>query len=286
MGSMVTDVGGGRAGESALRPARDPPPAGTVLWTAGVERRRWRRPSPAATGAKRDGQGRIGRAGSSPSRPPRGLRAGDVIEPGQAPRVCRGRRAGSGQLRRASIRVRASRAPGSVPTKPFRYRDLGSAAYLSRGRAVVSVGRVHLSGFLAWVIWLFIHIGFLTGFRNRLGALVSWWPAFVRDVRRQRIYTTEQVGLVHSSYDVLPPSTAGTALPGGTTGAELPGAGAKPTAAAPETVTGVRPAAPSALRPRRRAPRTGGSRWMERVMRRVGRCSCPSARIPAAGKSR
>ena len=125
-----------------------------------------------------------------------------------------------------------------MPTKPFRYRDLGSAAYLSRGRAVVSVGRVHLSGFLAWVVWLFIHIGFLTGFRNRLGALVSWWPAFVRDVRRERTYTTEQVGLVHSTYDVLPPATAGTALPGSTTGAELPGAVAKPTAAAPETVTG------------------------------------------------
>ena len=95
---------------------------------------------------------------------------------------------------------------GKMPTKPFRYHDLGSAAYLSRGRAVVSVGRVHLSGFLAWVIWLFIHISFLTGFRNRLGALVSWWPAFVRDVRRERTYTTEQVGLIHSAYDALPRS--------------------------------------------------------------------------------
>jgi len=126
---------------------------------------------------------------------------------------------------------------GKMPTKPFRYRDLGSAAYLSRGRAVVSVGRVHLSGFLAWVIWLFIHISFLTGFRNRLGALVSWWPAFVRDVRRERTYTTEQVGLVHSAYDVLPTSTAGGALPGSTTGAELPDAGAKPSA------TGTAPSA-------------------------------------------
>ena len=116
-----------------------------------------------------------------------------------------------------------------MPTKPFRYRDLGSAAYLSRGRAVVSVGRVHLSGFLAWVVWLFIHIGFLTGFRNRLGALVSWWPAFVRDVRRERTYTTEQVGLVRSTYDVLPPSPLArrflVARP-----VQLPGA-AKPSAA-------------------------------------------------------
>ena len=102
------------------------------------------------------------------------------------------------------------------------------AAYLSRGRAVVSVRNVHLSGFAAWVVWLFIHIGFLTGFRNRLGALVSWWPAFVRDLRRERTYTTEEVGLVHSAYDVLPPSIAGTALPSGTTGAELPGTATEP----------------------------------------------------------
>jgi hypothetical protein len=87
---------------------------------------------------------------------------------------------------------------------------------------------VHLSGFPAWVVWLFIHIGFLTGIRNRLGALVSWWPAFVRDVRRERTYTTERVGLIGSAYDELPPSATGTALPGSTTGAELPTASAEP----------------------------------------------------------
>jgi NADH:ubiquinone reductase (H+-translocating) len=87
---------------------------------------------------------------------------------------------------------------------------------------------LHLSGFLAWVVWLFTHVGFLTGFRNRLGALVSWWPAFVRDVRRERTYTTDQVGWIHSAYDVLPPPDAGSALPGSTTGAELPRAGTEP----------------------------------------------------------
>jgi NADH:ubiquinone reductase (H+-translocating) len=117
---------------------------------------------------------------------------------------------------------------GDMPTKPFRYHDLGSAAYLSRGNAVVSVGRLQFAGFLGWVVWLVIHIGFLTGFRNRLGAVVSWWPAFIRDVRRERTYTTEQVGLVRSTYDVLPPSIAGTALPGSTSGTELHSAGTEP----------------------------------------------------------
>ena len=97
---------------------------------------------------------------------------------------------------------------------------------------------MHLSGFPAWVVWLVIHIGFLTGVRNRLGALVSWWPAFVRDVRRERTYTTEQVGLVHSAYDELSPPAAGTAPPGRTTGTGLPSAGTKPPA------TGTRPSSP------------------------------------------
>jgi len=58
--------------------------------------------------------------------------------------------------------------------------------------------------------------------------VVSWWPAFIRDVRRERTYTTEQVGLVRSTYDVLPPSIAGTALPGSTSGTELHSAGTEP----------------------------------------------------------
>jgi NADH dehydrogenase len=84
--------------------------------------------------------------------------------------------------------------------KPFRYHDLGSAAYISRGRAVVSVGRLRFGGFPGWVVWLFIHIGFLTGYRNRLGAVLSWWLAFTRDLRRERTFTTREVGFVRDVY--------------------------------------------------------------------------------------
>ncbi len=45
-------------------------------------------------------------------------------------------------------------------------------------------GAPQADGFAHWWIWLFIHIAFLTGYRNRLGALLTWWPAFSRDVRR------------------------------------------------------------------------------------------------------
>jgi NADH dehydrogenase len=213
--------------------------AGTVLWTAGVAAPPVAAAIAAATGAKQDRAGRI-MVGDDCTIPdhPEIFVTGDVMSLNKLPGVCEvAMQTGIYAGERIKHEV-----TGHMSTKPFRYRDLGSAAYLSRGRAVVSVGRVHLSGFLAWVIWLFIHIGFLTGFRNRLGALVSWWPAFVRDVRRERTYTTEQVGLVRSAYDVLPPAAAGTALPGSTTGAELPGAGAKPSATgtAPST-TGTGP---------------------------------------------
>jgi NADH dehydrogenase len=84
--------------------------------------------------------------------------------------------------------------------KPFRYHDLGSAAYISRGKAVVSAGPLQVGGFIGWWIWLFIHITFLTGFRNRLGAMLTWWLAFTRDVRRERTFTTQQIATMHDVY--------------------------------------------------------------------------------------
>ena len=99
----------------------------------------------------------------------------------------------------AGRRIRREIA-GRAPGNPFRYHDLGSAAYISRGRAVVSVGRLHFAGFPGWLVWLFIHIAFLTGYRSRLGAVLSWWLAFTRDVRRERTFTTRDVARMHDVY--------------------------------------------------------------------------------------
>ena len=99
---------------------------------------------------------------------------------------------------------------GRASAKPFRYYDLGSAAYLSRGRAVVSVGRLQFAGFPGWVVWLFIHIGFMTGYRNRFGAVLSWWFAFTRDLRRERTFTTKEVGIMSDLYQDVPPANPGT----------------------------------------------------------------------------
>jgi NADH dehydrogenase len=90
---------------------------------------------------------------------------------------------------------------GQTLDKPFRYHDLGSAAYICRGRAVVSTRKLRFGGFVGWVAWLFIHIGFLTGWRNRVGALFSWWFAFTRDMRRERGFTIDDMPInAYSEY--------------------------------------------------------------------------------------
>jgi NADH dehydrogenase len=60
------------------------------------------------------------------------------------------------------------------PPQPFRYRDKGAMATVGRNAAVAQVGGRLYTGFLAWVIWLAVHIFFLIGFRNRLGVLLNW----------------------------------------------------------------------------------------------------------------
>ena len=220
MHSIVTDIDATGLSVRAQDGTVTRHEAGTVLWTAGVAAPPVAAAIAAATGAKQDRAGRI-MVGDDCTIPdhPEIFVTGDVMSLNKLPGVCevamqtgiyagrthqtRGHRAACPPSRSATVTW------GRLLTCPAAARSFPWDACTS-------------SGFLAWVVWLFIHIGFLTGFRNRLGALVSWWPAFVRDVRRERTYTTEQVGLVHSAYDVLPPSTAGAALPGSTTGASSP----------------------------------------------------------------
>ena len=59
------------------------------------------------------------------------------------------------------------------PRQPFRYRDKGVLSTIGRARAVGLVGKLHLTGFTAWLTWLFVHIMFLVGFRNRLAVVLE-----------------------------------------------------------------------------------------------------------------
>jgi NADH dehydrogenase len=191
--------------------------AGTVLWTAGVVAPPVAAAIAEAAGARQDRAGRL-LVGDDLTIPghPEILVTGDVMSLNKLPGVAEVAMQ-TGLYAGRHIRHQAA----GRTTKPFRYHDLGSAAYISRGRAVVSVGRLHFGGFIGWCVWLFIHIGFLTGYRNRLGAIVSWWLAFTRDLRRERTFTTKEVGIVPDVYAAPPPPASGAELR--SAGTEPPG---------------------------------------------------------------
>jgi NADH:ubiquinone reductase (H+-translocating) len=72
---------------------------------------------------------------------------------------------------------------------PFRYRDFGAMATIGRKRAVAEIGRLKLSGFLAWVLWSVAHIYFLIGFRNRVAVVTNWAWNYVTFQRGTRLIT-------------------------------------------------------------------------------------------------
>jgi len=82
---------------------------------------------------------------------------------------------------------------GGDPSRPFRYRDLGMLATISRFRAVAKIGRVSVGGFIGWLLWLVVHLAFLTGFKNRLGTLARWAVSFIGTGRAERTITFQQV---------------------------------------------------------------------------------------------
>lgn len=86
------------------------------------------------------------------------------------------------------IRRHVAADPAREPAKsqPFKYRDLGSMASVARFHAVASVGPLRLAGFGGWVLWAFVHLAFLTGFKNRVSALAHWGVSFVGRGRSER----------------------------------------------------------------------------------------------------
>jgi NADH:ubiquinone reductase (H+-translocating) len=186
-----------------------------VLWTAGVEAPPVTRAVAAATGAQQDRAGRIvvGPDLSIPGHPEI-LVTGDTMSLDKLPGVAEvAMQTGLYAGRRVGHLAR-----GQTFDKPFKYRDLGSAAYISRGKAVVSAFGMHFGGFAGWWVWLFIHIGFLTGYRNRVGAVLGWWFAFTRDLRRERTFTIDDMPVARGPYGVNQPAPGDTAAPRGPAG--------------------------------------------------------------------
>ena len=71
------------------------------------------------------------------------------------------------------------------PLQPFVYHDPGTMATIGRAAAIAKLGRVHLSGLIGWLVWLFVHIMNLVGFRNRLMVLIQWaWCVYLVPAQR------------------------------------------------------------------------------------------------------
>jgi NADH dehydrogenase len=86
-----------------------------------------------------------------------------------------------------------ARAIRGEPVLPFRYRDFGNMATIGRGSAVADFGRITVSGFFAWLVWIFIHIFWLIGFRSRFVVLGEWAWAYVTFQRRVRLITGDRL---------------------------------------------------------------------------------------------
>ena len=75
------------------------------------------------------------------------------------------------------------------PTLPFHYRDKGTLATIGKAAAVADIAGMHFGGLIAWLMWIFVHIFFLIGFRNRFIVIVEWAWTYVRNDRGARLIT-------------------------------------------------------------------------------------------------
>jgi NADH dehydrogenase len=162
----------------------------TVIWAAGVQASPLAGMLAKATGAETD---RVGRIAVLPdlSLPghPEVFAVGDMASINQLPGVCEV--AMQGGLHAANTIMRRLEGKGSVP---FKYRDLGSAASIGRFKAIVSVRGIRLHGFPGWVVWFFVHIGFLNGFGNRASTMLRWFRSMVGHSRPERVFSVGHTG--------------------------------------------------------------------------------------------
>jgi len=111
---------------------------------------------------------------------------------GREPRAVPGVSPGAKQMGRWAA-ANILRRIANAPAKPFRYRDYGNLATIGRNAAVVDLtsplGHLKFSGHLAWLFWLFAHIYFLIGFRNRIVVLIDWASAYWSKQRYARVVT-------------------------------------------------------------------------------------------------
>jgi NADH:ubiquinone reductase (H+-translocating) len=96
------------------------------------------------------------------------------------------------------------------PRENFHYWDKGSLATIGRAAAIAQFGKIHLSGFIAWLSWLFIHIFFLIGFRNRLLVFIQWAWSYITYERGARLITGDTTLPGWSGMTPMPPAVPKT----------------------------------------------------------------------------
>jgi NADH:ubiquinone reductase (H+-translocating) len=108
---------------------------------------------------------------------------------------------------------RSVREDVQVPARPaFHYWDKGSLATIGRAAAIAEFGKIHISGFLAWLSWLFIHIFFLIGFQNRILVMIQWAWSYLTYERGARLITgsTDLPGWIDAPTPVISKAAAAT----------------------------------------------------------------------------
>ncbi len=184
-GSVVTSVT-----EDGVSIGSEHISAGTVLWAAGVAAS----PIAQSLGVPLD------RAGRVTPEPTLALAAhpdifviGDLCVFVQDGRPLPGvAQVAMQQGTRAALNIR--RAVAGQPLERFRYKDYGIMATIGRGAAVGDIFGLKISGYIAWILWIFLHIFWLIGFRNRLVVMTEWGWAYFTLQRRVRLITGEVGG--------------------------------------------------------------------------------------------
>src|SRR5690349_16499426 len=160
------------------------------VWAAGVQANPLGKQLAEQTGAPLDRAGRIS-VNPDLTLPgyPEVFVVGDMISldnlPGVAQVAIQGAKYAAKEIHR--------RVDNKAPQKPFKYFDKGSMATISKFSAVALIGRIRLTGIIAWLMWLVIHLVYLTGFKNRVSALLRWFITFISSGRAERVATEQQI---------------------------------------------------------------------------------------------
>ncbi|WP_309647142.1 NAD(P)/FAD-dependent oxidoreductase [Nocardioides sp.] len=190
LGAMVTDVDE-RGLEVKYKDGRvERINTVTKIWAAGVQGSALGKTLAEQTGAPLDRAGRIG-VNPDLTLPghPEVFVVGDMIAldnlPGVAQVAIQGAKYAAKEI--------DNRLKGKPAQPPFRYFDKGSMAIISRFRAVAMVGKLRLTGVIAWLMWLAVHLVYITGFKNRVTAVLHWFVSFLGRGRSERTTTEQQI---------------------------------------------------------------------------------------------